>query len=1086
MRAGEQVEALRLASRRMLAALLACPGAALQETAAPIPPSPFDRVIELELAAEDPPLAGRGPAQAIDYEVGFSGTLHVWTLSELDLFLRVEEGDWKVLGEDDDSGGGKTPYLAIPAAPGVPLVITVAGSRPGIVGPLELCLIAAPEDEATRAAAARAREALGEAGDLAARGELEQARTRVAHAVGELLAAEGGAYSLDVERCLNQLGNLADRLEDQSTSRLAWGRVRDQRERTLPADHSQLLLAGLNLAAALHDLGELRAARALFEGVVAGFERTVPDDHRHLQIARSNLAVTMKDTGDLSGARAIEERVLALRESTLPEDHPEVLRAQLLLAGTISRMGDQLGARVLYERSLAGFERMLSEDDRELLALKLSLAVVLHNLGELSAARALEEHVLEVRERTLPEDHSDLLLARMNLAATLARMRDLPAAAALLARTVAGYERTRPPDHPEILSARQSLAATKSEMGDLSGARALEELVLAARERALPEHHPALIASRGNLALTLHALGDLEGASELLSEVVAGLLERAMSTIWLSPREAREALFSDAFRFTQVLNLDEAADPALRARVFELIETRRLVAGEAARAAALVEVDLELAPLAAEAAAKKAELNDLVSGSARADSAAADLGERIARLSLERDRSERALRRELASRGLSAEPVALPAIAAELPEGSAAVGLLRYERWHPSPETGRLVAGADHVLAHVVSTDGALTRVELGRADELEELVQAWRAEVGAPILRGMGVEDARQSADGERRAGVALRERLLDPLLAATRTDPRRLYVCADDVVHLVPLDALPLGDGRVGERVEIVNLASMAGLGARPGRAHEQATLLAIGSPSFDSEGRSVPHLAHPAAPVEDTLRSGNPERFVPILQTRFELESVEDIFQRAFASEARVLTGDEATKAALFEQAGSARYLHLATHGWFAPESVKSILDQEPGAELARMSLEEAVTGFAPMTLCGLALAGANLGRDSLGRVPGILTAEELCSLDLSNCELAVLSACETNVGIRRAGQGIQSLQAALFAAGARTSITSLWKVDDAATRKLMELFYTYLWIEKLPKAEALWRAKTDLRSAGHPVRDWAGWVLTGDPM
>jgi CHAT domain-containing protein len=114
-----------------------------------------------------------------------------------------------------------------------------------------------------------------------------------------------------------------------------------------------------------------------------------------------------------------------------------------------------------------------------------------------------------------------------------------------------------------------------------------------------------------------------------------------------------------------------------------------------------------------------------------------------------------------------------------------------------------------------------------------------------------------------------------------------------------------------------------------------------------------------------------------------------------------------------------------------------------------------------------------------------VNGILTAEELSSLDLSNCELAVLSACETNVGIRRAGQGIQSLQAALHAAGARTAVTSLWRVDDAATRKLMERFYTYLWIEKLPKAEALWRAKTTLREEGHPVRDWAGWVLSGDP-
>ena len=146
---------------------------------------------------------------------------------------------------------------------------------------------------------------------------------------------------------------------------------------------------------------------------------------------------------------------------------------------------------------------------------------------------------------------------------------------------------------------------------------------------------------------------------------------------------------------------------------------------------------------------------------------------------------------------------------------------------------------------------------------------------------------------------------------------------------------------------------------------------------------------------------------------------------------------------------------------------------------------MSVEERVTGFAPMTLCGLALAGANHGRDPLGRVTGILTAAELCSLDLSQCELAVLSACETNVGIRRAGQGIRSLQAALYAAGARTSITSLWKVDDAATRRLMELFYSNLWLEKLPKSEALWSAKRTLREEGFAPSMWAGWVLTGDP-
>jgi CHAT domain-containing protein len=233
--------------------------------------------------------------------------------------------------------------------------------------------------------------------------------------------------------------------------------------------------------------------------------------------------------------------------------------------------------------------------------------------------------------------------------------------------------------------------------------------------------------------------------------------------------------------------------------------------------------------------------------------------------------------------------------------------------------------------------------------------------------------------------------------------------------------------------------------------------------------------------------TTRSGATAGFVPLPETSYEAASIAALFDAAFGRETRVLSGSAATKAALLSAAPKARYLHVATHGWFASESYKSQLDASPGqsARDSWLRAGETLTGFAPETLCGLALAGANRGKDSVGRVPGILTAEELATFDLRNCELAVLSACETNVGIRRAGQGIQSLQTALHAAGARTAITSLWKVDDAATRRLFEIFYTKLWKEKLGKADALWQAKMALRAKGHPPRDWAGWVFSGDP-
>jgi CHAT domain-containing protein len=281
----------------------------------------------------------------------------------------------------------------------------------------------------------------------------------------------------------------------------------------------------------------------------------------------------------------------------------------------------------------------------------------------------------------------------------------------------------------------------------------------------------------------------------------------------------------------------------------------------------------------------------------------------------------------------------------------------------------------------------------------------------------------------------------------------------------------------------------------------------LVALGGASFNSEplapsaedkadvdaASSSPEL------VASILRGGAWERgFAPLTYTGLEAREVAAIHGEVFedGGASVVLEKRRASRASLEELAPRARWLHIATHGWFAAESIHSWKDAEPldpdAAAIPRTSGEEQVKGMSPMLLCGLALAGANLPESALGRVPGLVTAEELSTLDLSNCELAVLSACDTNVGERRAGQGVASLQMALQMAGARSVVTSLWKVPDEATRELMTDFYRRLWVEKKPKAQALWEAKKKLREAQdergesrYALRDWAAWVLTGEP-
>jgi CHAT domain-containing protein len=309
------------------------------------------------------------------------------------------------------------------------------------------------------------------------------------------------------------------------------------------------------------------------------------------------------------------------------------------------------------------------------------------------------------------------------------------------------------------------------------------------------------------------------------------------------------------------------------------------------------------------------------------------------------------------------------------------------------------------------------------------------------------------------------------------------------------------------VGERWRIETRASLSELQWTAVAVSGGDALLTLGGISFNlppvplAAAESAALDAEPPDPklASLLLRGSAWERvFEPLPHSAAEVQGIAALYEEIFEGgrPALVLGRRRASHASLLELAPRARFLHVATHGWFAPDSVRSIADPEPLDALlgggARMSNLELVEALNPMLLCGLALAGANLPEDELGRAPGLLTAEELSTLDLSNCELAVLSACDTNVGERRAGQGVASLQKALQMAGARSVITSLWRVPDEATKELMLDFYRRLWVEKKPKGQALWEAKAKLRNArderGDPrysVRDWAAWVLTGNP-
>jgi len=171
-------------------------------------------------------------------------------------------------------------------------------------------------------------------------------------------------------------------------------------------------------------------------------------------------------------------------------------------------------------------------------------------------------------------------------------------------------------------------------------------------------------------------------------------------------------------------------------------------------------------------------------------------------------------------------------------------------------------------------------------------------------------------------------------------------------------------------------------------------------------------------------------------------------------------------------------SAKYvkvLHIATHGYFLKDVVKPSWPLGVHSDYAKDNV---------LLRSGLMLTGAS-NADKL--IPGldnsnngIITSYEAMNLDLKGTNLVVLSACETGLGEVKAGEGVYGLQRAFLVAGADAIIMSLWKVDDAATQELMNIFYSN-WIKGGDKQKAFRDAQVQLMTKFKEPLYWGAFVM-----
>jgi CHAT domain-containing protein len=126
-----------------------------------------------------------------------------------------------------------------------------------------------------------------------------------------------------------------------------------------------------------------------------------------------------------------------------------------------------------------------------------------------------------------------------------------------------------------------------------------------------------------------------------------------------------------------------------------------------------------------------------------------------------------------------------------------------------------------------------------------------------------------------------------------------------------------------------------------------------------------------------------------------------------------------------------------VHVATHGYCLDLGIR----KQPEY------LADSIPYDKSLIASGLVLSGANKAITRTFGEDEILSARELCDLDLSDVDFVVLSACETAKG-DISDEGAAGIVRGLKNAGVKTILASLWSVDDKSTALFMQEFYKRL--------------------------------------
>jgi hypothetical protein len=344
---------------------------------------------------------------------------------------------------------------------------------------------------------------------------------------------------------------------------------------------------------------------------------------------------------------------------------------------------------------------------------------------------------------------------------------------------------------------------------------------------------------------------------------------------------------------------------------------------------------------------------------------------------------------------------------------------------------------------------------------------------------------------------------------------DAREVFVVPAGPVQDLHWPALPWGSHEYwAERGPVVRVLNAERELLAPALTPAPGGLLAFGGIDYSGSSAAGPTLvAARFRAARSDCRDGTPPSFEPLPATATEARAVAAEWP-ASAGDARLVSGAEATETTLKQLAHGYRALHLATHGYVPLDTCASdaggmrgigsitAVAASTGSAAAKPAAARTTLAPAPKpagpsaadsnSVVWLAFAGANRAAEhESGADDGLLTPEEVVTLDLGGTGWVVLSSCYATAGREDwAREGLSGMRRAFHMAGARTVIGSSWPVPDQATAEWMTALYAARAAGADSPGAAIQRACATVvaarRKAGkstHPFY-WASFTATGE--